>query len=1855
MYTGTSISLPTDQETSSLYVDTQGHQITPFNEDKFSVRVSAGQEHSAESGNSIHPSIRAKTPPPIHISSRQSGSVNSVLTMPIPGTKLAPEKFRGDFHKVKDFIQHYERLCIQNNVTLDRDKCETLLRYCSKREKQTIKNIPSYNTQVWSRLRDDILRLYDADLDTKRYKVKDVRAFSKRQKSGKIRDLAAWKKYCRKFLRIAGSLLNGGKISQKEYATYFWQGIPKNMKVRIENRILTQNPLRDLSEPYSVVDINAAAEAILQRDRFDTALDDSDTEDGWSSGEESDSEDSDDDDSSDSDSEDEKKRKRRKEKTSRRKSSDSVGKTENPKKRAVSGKRREVEGLIKQMNLLAQDDPKYGLAYYRAMKLDTDVSKIVGMPVQRQVYSPMQSRPNPAIFQQTVQPYNPPQLSQPTAPPSQAFPPRNLIPNRSQPPILPPPRGSEIICYGCGEKGHGLSSCVKIHDLLTKGLLAKDFAGRIVNKDGSPVRRMMGETFVQAIEREQRPQSHYITFQEKEDSERSESEGEDDDVVLAISGTDFNVFEVERPAKQIATKRKTVMEGVYPPRLKDLKDKENQGPAKNPDTGRKIRATKGQPSAVGVPREIRKKEKQGEPIPVDTDKPRYDGNDDDQIMEDAVQPGQKAISKRKEQPNRVSEDRTIEKRPPRKSAVSAHVNPFNVLDHVLNTKVELAVGEIIGVSRELSTLLADSIKIRTLPSAPVGLATSFRTKTRGLLIKLTMECDGVPIQAIIDTGSQLNIVSESVCNTKIRRPIDRNTSVSMNDANGGEGNLNGIVENVPLNCGGVMTHANLYVGDHVPFDLLLGRPWQRGNYVSIDERRDGTYLLFKDPKSLEARYEVLVTPDAMNPVDWDFDPSTWYAQEKVTSYFISTGELVIEADRNEKLRKDKPILEGSQNVDCSHSEKRLREITVLQNVLSDVVHKYTSKHYQINNQAGSIKEQSPLAEIPRIPNTLSSNQYIPNMEIQLVPARVQHDAELPSLFTAPPSVRTEAERLLMGHGDLTHFSNNQHIRHIIASSPSGIIIGHLPDQHGNQRTDMMLFNMGLISAVSPNAPNSSNPIEPLAGTDVQRGMGILHFYPNLGTNAPGDWEIPYFRPPNPVAVSSDEWPNQNDWADYDPFQVPAESAVDLPSSDNSLIHPSPRSRNHPFGFVADRDSDFEFDSDTSSQTSDGLSLDNEDLVVCPHCITPHTNSCPSSGHNTLVLNRVTSTGSVVSDISFPHSLPELESVSSSSDDDDDFAVARIIHRQERSTRRSQIDIMTEDRTRRLNSWATYEQNLELDKEEFRRKEMKKELDELMSEISRSPTPELIGLPSSSISSTDSSSPGTPTHPSDFPHVETPRLIQRQRILKNIIESADIDVDVNSAALFSPQEVLSINRAARFRDEKLGLDDRNNTPIRYLPPIEVYSVTIPSRPPTPDLRANIQLPREDFSTLLDVPRSPSPALQLPDSPGICDSPSIRPTVVYGADETYMSLLGEVQDRAAESLAPPVLYPEDRYPHSFNHALVTNPFIRLSDPPSPTDTEPVDHSIIPPRREFPPPNPQSILIEERRPLEVDMDYASQIPQYVQPQLDTRFAESSGVGYFKVNSYTRLGPLTDNSIPIRDRIYYPFADSKVHYIMPRVDRLASFDTAAMTFPAPSESLVASYTGRSQIFSLLAPRPPTYEPTFFPGQVLPHHCGPLDYPNVTATTIGERFVQLREARLAVIALHSRVEESLPRWLVEELKDNRFMLYVGRGNKLEKKYVDRGELFRNLHPVYNPLITDSEARFLRGVAYAYYRFRQDALGDAIDQLLRAPHYDFQLCRELLELGCLDDFRKEDLAYSFLEQYEDLAKGNNDEYMQGIN
>ena len=83
----------------------------------------------------------------------------------------------------------------------------------------------------------------------------------------------------------------------------------------------------------------------------------------------------------------------------------------------------------------------------------------------------------------------------------------------------------------------------------------------------------------------------------------------------------------------------------------------------------------------------------------------------------------------------------------------------------------MEVGEILGVSKEMAHQVQEALKPRSQvprpvakymssrdPNVPMVAAASFVPRARGHLIYLLMECDGMPITAIVDTGSQLNVV-----------------------------------------------------------------------------------------------------------------------------------------------------------------------------------------------------------------------------------------------------------------------------------------------------------------------------------------------------------------------------------------------------------------------------------------------------------------------------------------------------------------------------------------------------------------------------------------------------------------------------------------------------------------------------------------------------------------------------------------------------------------------------------------------------------------------------------------------------------------------------------------------------------------------------------------------------------------------------------------------------------------------------------------------------------------------------------------------------------------------------------------
>jgi hypothetical protein len=110
----------------------------------------------------------------------------------------------------------------------------------------------------------------------------------------------------------------------------------------------------------------------------------------------------------------------------------------------------------------------------------------------------------------------------------------------------------------------------------------------------------------------------------------------------------------------------------------------------------------------------------------------------------------------------------------------------------------------------------------------------------------------------------------------------------MNDANGGRGQLQGYISDVEFTCGGVGTRTDLWVSQQAPFELLLGRPWQQGNLVTIDEREEGTYLVFKDRETRRPRYELLAISHESS------GKSFAYAQA-AQSLVYTTGTEVLES------------------------------------------------------------------------------------------------------------------------------------------------------------------------------------------------------------------------------------------------------------------------------------------------------------------------------------------------------------------------------------------------------------------------------------------------------------------------------------------------------------------------------------------------------------------------------------------------------------------------------------------------------------------------------------------------------------------------------------------------------------------------------------------------------------------------------------------------------------------------------------------------------------------------------------------------------------------------------------------------
>ncbi|KII89511.1 hypothetical protein PLICRDRAFT_175686 [Plicaturopsis crispa FD-325 SS-3] len=258
-----------------------------------------------------------------------------------------------------------------------------------------------------------------------------------------------------------------------------------------------------MSKPFGYDDIDKVATAYLQRDKFPTMIIDSDSEDDDTTLSDL-SEDTSDSEESDSDSDDERDRRRKKKekkKTALKKTlkkkrpakvvDDDDEEDEKPIRRgknpaqADKQKHEEVEGLIRQLNKMSIDDTEYGATYYKALKIDSDIAKVVRPP---QI-----NPPPPTASQQSTKPsYQSSGTFQRQAPPHMM----NATSNGNN-------RGG---CFGCGDPSHPIRYCPKINQLVEDGVLKRDAYSRSIQlSDGTYVQRLSeAETIIAAAERIQK-------------------------------------------------------------------------------------------------------------------------------------------------------------------------------------------------------------------------------------------------------------------------------------------------------------------------------------------------------------------------------------------------------------------------------------------------------------------------------------------------------------------------------------------------------------------------------------------------------------------------------------------------------------------------------------------------------------------------------------------------------------------------------------------------------------------------------------------------------------------------------------------------------------------------------------------------------------------------------------------------------------------------------------------------------------------------------------------------------------------------------------------------------------------------------------------------------------------------------------------------------------------------------------------------------------------------------------------------------------------------------------------------------
>ena len=199
----------------------------------------------------------------------------------------------------------------------------------------------------------------------------------------------------------------------------------------------------------------------------------------------------------------------------------------------------------------------------------------------------------------------------------------------------------------------------------------------------------------------------------------------------------------------------------------------------------------------------------------------------------------------------------------------------DVLNKLLQTPISLMAGEVLGNSQELSTLLVDQIRPRLVNPSSMPQAVSHHVESdttnhdlagsSAPLLRVLAKCGKKEIIAILESGSEVNLLCKDVWDTLQGVPADMSELIILSDASGDKTTLTGYIKDLRLAIGDVVTEGNFWLTETCPPKIILGRGWHHQNLASVVERPKGTYLRFSnvvgDP---QCTLETLLLPNTVN-------------------------------------------------------------------------------------------------------------------------------------------------------------------------------------------------------------------------------------------------------------------------------------------------------------------------------------------------------------------------------------------------------------------------------------------------------------------------------------------------------------------------------------------------------------------------------------------------------------------------------------------------------------------------------------------------------------------------------------------------------------------------------------------------------------------------------------------------------------------------------------------------------------------------------------------------------------------------------------------------------------------------------